>query len=136
MTDGNQLSEEAIGDLVRKLADETKTLVRQELALAQAELQEKGKRAGIGGGLFGAAGLLSVYIVGALVATAILLLSEAVVPWLAAALVAVALAAIAGVLALVGKRQADQATPPVPERAKRSAERDVETVKERGRRYG
>lgn len=48
MPDGNQLSEEATGDLVRKLADETSTLVRQELALAQAELQEKGKRAGIG----------------------------------------------------------------------------------------
>ncbi len=134
MPDGNQLSQEATSDLVRKLADETKTLVRQELALAQAELQEKGKRAGIGGALFGGAGLVSVFAVGALVATAILLLAEVVAPPLAAGIVTVVLAAIAGVLALTGKREVDQATPPVPERAQEGVQRDVETVRERAAR--
>ncbi len=134
MPDGNRLSEEAIGDLVQRLAEETRTLVRQEMGLAQAELQEKGRRAGLGGGLFGAAAVVGLYALAALVATVILLLAQAVVPWVAGAIVTVALGAVAGLLAVTGKRQVDRATPPVPERAQEGVRRDVETVKERAAR--
>lgn len=134
MADGNRLTEDSAGDLVRRLADQTSTLVRQELELAQAELKEKSKRGGIGGGLFGAAALLGLSALGAFVAAAILALSLALPAWASALIVGGALALVAGVLALVGKGQVDQATPPVPERAREGVKQDVETVREGARR--
>src|SRR3954451_17028109 len=98
-----QLRQRPAGELVKDLSTQVSTLVRQELELAKVELTAKGKQAGIGGGMFGGAGMLALYGVGALVTTAILALSTAVAGWLAALIVAVVLFAIAGVLALVGK---------------------------------
>src|SRR3954471_11257531 len=121
-------------ELVQELTTEVSTLVRKELALAQVELKEKGKRAGIGGGLFGGAGLLALYGLGALIACAILALATAVDGWLAALIVAVVLFTVAGVAALVGKRQIQQATPPAPEQAIASTKRDVQEVKEHAKR--
>lgn len=124
-----------VADLLKDFSEKTSELMRKELELARVELTEKGKRAGIGAGLFGGSGLVALYGAGALVAAAILLLASAVTAWLAALIVAVALFALAGALALTGKKQVEQATPPVPEQALDSAQQDVETVKERaGRR--
>ena len=116
------LREQPMGELFKKLSDDLSTLVRQELKLAQVEMTEKGKQAGIGAGMFGGAGVLALYGVGALVATAILALSTAVAGWLAALIVAVVLFAVGGVLALLGKARAKKASPPMPE--------TVATVKE------
>jgi uncharacterized membrane protein YqjE len=129
-----ELSDRSVGDLVERLSQQTATLVRDEMRLAQAELQEKGKRAGVGAGMFGGAGLVALYGVGALTAAAILLIGTAVEPWLAAVIVGVALLAIGGLLALTGKKQVEQATPPKPERAIESVQKDVEHVKESARR--
>ena len=123
-----------VGELFQQLSTQTATLVRQEIKLAQLELQEKGKRAGLGAGMFGGAGLVALYGVGALVAAAVLALATAVDPWLAALIVAAVLLLVAGVLALSGKRQVKQATPPVPEQALESVQRDVDEVKERAQR--
>lgn len=103
------------------------------MALAKAELPEKGKRAGLGVGMLGAAGALGLYALGALVATAILALSLAVTGWLAALIVAVILSAVAGPLALQGKNKVQEATPPVPEQATESVKEDVEWAKTRAR---
>jgi len=127
-------SDESTADLIQRATQQTQTLVRDEIRLAQLELQEKGKRAGIGAGMFGGAGGLAFYGLGALIATAILGLATAVDGWLAALIVTVVLFAIAGVLALTGKKQIEQATPPQPEEAKASAKRDVDTVKARASR--
>jgi uncharacterized membrane protein YqjE len=126
--------DQPIGELVKQLSEQTSTLVRQEMRLATVELQEKGKRAGIGAGLFGGAGLLAAYGGGALVATIILLLATAMEPWIAALIVAVVLFAIAGIVALLGKKQVDQATPPQPEQAIESTKQDVDHLKERASR--
>ncbi|MGI8438958.1 MAG: phage holin family protein, partial [Thermoleophilaceae bacterium] len=107
MADGTRLNDESASELVRKLADQTSTLVRQELAIARAELSEKVKFWGLGGGLFGVAALLALFALIVLIATAILALAEAVAPWLAALIVAVVLLLIAGVLGLVGKQQVE-----------------------------
>jgi uncharacterized membrane protein YqjE len=123
-----------MGDLVQQLSQQTAELVRQEMRLAQVELQEKGKRAGIGAGMFGGAGLVALYGVGALIAAAILLIGTALESWIAALIVAVVLLAVAGVLALLGRKQVDRATPPKPERTMESVQRDVEVVKERASR--
>lgn len=123
-----------MGELVQELSQHTAALVRQEMRLAQVELQEKGKRAGIGAGMFGGAGIVALYGAGALIAAVIVLIGTAVEPWLAALIVGVVLLAVAGVLALLGRKQVDQATPPKPERAMESVQRDVEHVKERASR--
>ena len=124
-------SEASMAELVRQLSDQTTLLARQEVALAKAELAEKGKRAGLGAGMFGGAGVAGAYAVGALVAAAILGLATAVDGWLAALIVGLVLAAVAGLLALVGKNKVQVATPPLPEEAISSTKQDVETVKAR-----
>jgi uncharacterized membrane protein YqjE len=129
-----ELSERSVGDLVQELSQQTATLVRKEMRLAQVELQEKGKRAGIGAGMFGGAGLVALYGVGAVVAAVIMLVATAIEPWISALLVGVVLLAAGGLLALLGRRQVEQATPPKPERAIESVQHDVEHVKERARR--
>ena len=123
------LDELPVSDLVQRMSQQTADLVRKELELAQVEMKEKGKRAGIGAGLFGGAGLIAAYAVGALIATAILGLAQAVDPWLAALIVTVVLFVIAGVSALVGKKQVDQATPAMPERAVEGVKEDIATIK-------
>jgi uncharacterized membrane protein YqjE len=119
----------SVGELVQHLSNQTATLVRQELRLAQAELQQKGKRVGIGAGMFGGAGLVALYGVGALIAAAVIGIGTLLEPWIAAAIVGVALLAVAGVLALSGRRQVERGTPPLPEQAIESAKRDVDEVK-------
>ena len=124
-------TDKSVAELIQQATQQTQTLVRDEIRLAQLELTEKGKRAGIGAGLFGGAGGLSIYAFGALVAGLILVLATAVDGWIAAFIVSAVLFAIAGILALTGKKQIDQATPPQPEQAIRSTQRDVDHVKAR-----
>src|SRR6059036_303479 len=95
---GSALSDRSVPELLRQLSDQTATLVRHELDLARVEFTEKGKQAGIGAGMFGAAGLVGLYAVGALTAAVILALSLAMSGWLAALIVAVVYGAVAGIL--------------------------------------
>jgi hypothetical protein len=125
--------EKPLGELVQDLSRQTSTLIRQEMRLAQAELTEKGRHAGKGAGMFGGAGLVALYGVGALIAAAILGLATVFEPWLAAAVIGVGLLIVAGILALTGKRELDEMGPPRPEAAMESVQRDVETVKARAR---
>ena len=130
----NDRTDQSLGDLAKQLSEQTGTLVRQELALARAELQEKGKRAGIGGGLLGAGGLVALYGVAALIAAVILLIATALDAWIAALIVGVVLLAVAGVLALLGRKQVQAAGPPAPERAVETVKDDVDVVKQKARR--
>ncbi|MBA3358751.1 MAG: phage holin family protein, partial [Thermoleophilaceae bacterium] len=100
----------------------------------QIEMKEKGKRAGLGAGMFGGAGVFALYGVGALIATLILVLATFLEPWIAAAIVTVVLFAIAGVLALTGKKEIEQATPAAPEQAIESTKQDVDELKGRAAR--
>jgi uncharacterized membrane protein YqjE len=125
------MNDRAVGELVQDLSRQTATLVRQELQLAQLEMKEKGKRASVGAGLFGGAGGVVFYGLGVLIAAAVLLLATALEPWIAALIVAVVLFALAGVLAISGKKQVEQASPAAPEQAIESAKKDIDEVKER-----
>ncbi len=122
-------TDEPIGALVHRLSEQIPELVRSELRLAQAELTEKGKRAGLGIGMFSAAGLLAFLGISTLVATAVLALALVLPGWAAGLIVAVLLFAGAGVAALVGKKEVEQATPPAPERTIANVREDVATVK-------
>lgn len=84
--------------------------------------------------MFGAAGLVALYGLGALVACAVMLIGEALEPWAGALIVGAVLLAAAGLLALAGREQVERATPPVPEQAIESVQDDVEEIRERARR--
>jgi uncharacterized membrane protein YqjE len=127
-------SEATTGELVTRLSGQISELVRGELALTKAELTQKAKRAGIGGGLLGAAGVLALYGFGALVITVIALLALVLPVWASALIVAVVIFIVAGILGLLGKNQIQRATPPVPENTVESVKRDVATVQERIKR--
>ena len=120
---------DSISELMKQLTEQTTRLAQKEVELAKAEMSAKGKRLGIGAGAFGGAGVVALLGLSAVVAAAILLLAEAIAPWLAALVVAVVLFAVAGVLALAGKRKVDEATPPVPERTLENVKEDVRVAK-------
>jgi uncharacterized membrane protein YqjE len=129
----DDLRDRPIGELLKQLSQETTTLVRQELDLAKAEMAVKGKRAGLGAGMFGGAGASALLGLGALTAAAIAALDSAMPLWLAALIVAVIWLAVAGVLALTGRRKVQEATPPVPEQTQQSVKEDVEWAKTHAR---
>ena len=127
------LRDRPLGDLVRQLAQETSTLVRQEVELAKAEMAEKGRRAGKGAGMLGGAGVAGLLALGALTACLIALLDLAVATWLAALIVTGLWAAVAGVLALRGREQVQEAGPPAPEQTVETVKEDVRWAKTRTR---
>ena len=127
------LNERSVPELMRQLSEQTATLVRQELELAKVELTEKGKRAGVGVGMFGAAGVVGLYALGALTAAIVLALSLAMKGWLAALIVAVIYAVVAGGLALTGKSNVQRGVPPVPEQTVATVKEDVEVAKQRAK---
>lgn len=116
-------------ELVQRATEQVSKLVRDELALAKAELTKKGKHAGVGIGLFGGAGGLAFYGLGAAIATAIILLGLAVPLWLSALIITVLLFLTAGVLALVGRSQVKRAAPLQPTEATQGIKADVDAVK-------
>lgn len=125
--------ERSVAELTKQLSDQASTLARKEVELAKAEMSLKAKRLGLGAGVFGGAGLVGILALGALTAAAILGLAEAVDAWLAALIVATAYAAIAGVLALIGRSRVQAGTPPMPEKAVENVKEDVEWTKARAR---
>jgi uncharacterized membrane protein YqjE len=125
----NDLRERGTGELLKELSDHTTTLVRQEIELAKAELGEKGKKAGLGAGMFGGAGLFAVLALAALTTCVIVALDSAMPLWLAALIPAVIYAAAAAVLALQGRSKVQEAGPPVPEQTAESVKEDVQWAK-------
>jgi uncharacterized membrane protein YqjE len=131
---GPESKEQSVGELLQQASQQMAELVRQEMRLAQAELKEKGKAAGIGAGLLGGSGVVALYAVAALLTAAVLLLATALAPWLAGLIVAAALGGLAAVLALRARKELEEAVPPVPQRAGETVQQDVEAVKESAKR--
>jgi len=123
------VTDQSVSELVQRASEQISTLVRDEIALAKAELTEKGKHAGIGVGLFGGGGVLALYGTGALIATLIAVLDLWMPLGVAALIGAVFLFLVAGVLARLGKKQVSKARPPEPKAAIDSVKADVEEVK-------
>jgi len=124
-----ELRERSVGELLKQLANETTTLMRQELELAKAEMREKAGKAGPGFGMWGAAGAMALLALGSLTAFLILALDGAMPNWLAALIVGLVYAAIAGLLYLRGKRKVDEAGSPVPEQTIETLKEDVQWAK-------
>jgi hypothetical protein len=133
MATENRQADRPVGELLRDLSEQTTTLVKQELDLAKAELTQKGRQAGMGAGMFGGAGAVGFLALGALTACFIAALDTAMSLWLAALIVAAAYAAIAGVLALLGRNRVQEATPPVPEETVDSVKEGMQWAKSRAK---
>ncbi len=117
-----------VAELVRQFSEQTSHLVRDEIRLARIEMREAGKHAGVGAGLFSGAGLFGFFGFAALVTAAIAALALVLQVWAAALIVAGALFLVAGIAALIGKRQISQADP-MPKRASQNVRRDVDELK-------
>jgi hypothetical protein len=129
--DQQATQDRSVAELARQLSLQTTDLARHEVELAKAEMLVKGKRAGIGAGMFGGAGALGLYALGALTAAIIAGIAEALPVWAAALIVAALYGAVAGILALRGRSKVQQATPPVPEQTVQSVKEDVRYTKQR-----
>jgi uncharacterized membrane protein YqjE len=125
----DELRDRPVGELLKQLANETTTLVRQELELAKAEMREKAGKAGPGFGLWGVAGVTALLALGSLTAFLILALDGAMANWLAALVVGLVYAASAAVLYLRGKRRVEEAGSPVPEQTVETVKEDVQWAK-------
>lgn len=121
----------SVGTLVKQGTEQLSELIRQELRLAQAELTRKGKQAGFGSGLFGAAGLMAFFGLACLIGAAVAAIAGPLTVWAAALIVAGGLMLLAGILALAGRSEMKRAVPPVPDETVGSVRTDLETMKER-----
>ena len=121
--------EESIGELMKDLSNDLTELVRQELRLAQAEMTERGKQAGLGIGMFGGAGLIGFLALGAFTAAFIAILATTMRTWVAALIVTVVYGLIAGALALMGRREVAEALPPAPEQTTETLKEDAQWAK-------
>jgi hypothetical protein len=122
-------AEASAGELMTQLAAQTSRLVRDEMRLAQKEFQASAKHAGIGAGLFSAAGLIALFGLGTLIAAAVAAVALVLPVWAAALIVAVVLLSAAGVAGLIGRKQAQQASP-VLQTAVANVQEDIREVKE------
>jgi uncharacterized membrane protein YqjE len=119
----------SLAELTKQLSEQTSRLARTEVELAKTEVSLKAKRLGVGAGAFGGAALIGVFALGTLTAAVILALATFMEAWVAALIVTAVYAAIAGVLALIGRSKVDEGMPPVPERAVESTKADIEETK-------
>lgn len=129
----HDLYDRPTGELLRELSQQTTDLVRQEIDLAKAEIGEKGKRAGLGAGMFGGAGLFGVFAFAALTTAIVAALQLAMPVWVAALIVAVVYGIAAAVLAQRGRQKVQEVGAPVPEQTRDSVKEDVQWAKTRMR---
>jgi hypothetical protein len=126
-----ELRDKPIGEVASDLTRDISLLVRQEIALARAEITEKGKAAGPGLGMIGGAGLLGLMAAGAATACAVLVLALFLPGWLAALIVALVLTGVAYVLAKRGKEQVQSVGAPIPTQTIETIKEDLEWAKTR-----
>ena len=118
------------GELATEVAKDMSTLVRQEIALAKAELQEEAKTAGAAFGAFGGAGFAGYFVLVFLSLAMMWALGSTMALGWAALIVAGVWAVVAGVLALLGRSKL-KAFNPKPERTIETVQEDVQWAKTR-----
>jgi hypothetical protein len=124
-----QPESQSTAELVRHLAQQTAALTRQEARLAQLEFQQKARRAGVGVGMFGAAGTLGAFGLAALLSTSGAALALVLPVWAAILVVTGAVLGVSGMLAVAGRRSIKRAAPPPPAETMGSVREDVQRLK-------
>jgi hypothetical protein len=119
---GRDVGNASVGELLGEVTRDLSTLMRQELALAKAEVREEAVKAGKAGGMLGAAGFAG-YMVLLFASIAIWQgLAEVMASGWAALIVTVVWAAAGAVLFVLGRQRMREVNP--------KPERTVETVSE------
>lgn len=124
--------ERSLGELFGELAQDTRTLISQELELAKAEYSQKASKAGKGVGVAAAGGLVAYAGLFFILAGIVLALAEVVPAWLAALLVGVIVVAV-GYLVLQKGLGDVKSTNLKPEKTIAGVKEDKQYVQERVR---
>jgi Putative Actinobacterial Holin-X, holin superfamily III len=132
--DPERTGEMTIAELLERLSGQTSRLVRQEAALAREELMTKASRAGMGTMLFGTAGVIAVYGVGAVVAGIVAALATGLPPWASALIIGVALLPASGVMVALGRRRLRRVFPLTPKTAAERLKADAGAIVESARK--
>lgn len=122
-----------VGSVIHEVVERASALARLEAELAMLELRGKIASLGIGGALVVGAGILGLFCLGFLLATAAAALAIFLDAWLALLLVGVVLLVMTGVAAAVGISILKRGVPPIPERAMNEAKLTAEALKGNGR---
>lgn len=122
-------AEAPIGVLLAQLSEQTSRLVRDEMRLAQREFIASAKHAGISAGALSIAGLTAVLGFASLITAAIAALGLVLPVWAAALIVAAVLLAIAGIAALISKKELGQASP-APDKTIANIQQDISEIKD------
>jgi hypothetical protein len=123
-------AEASPGELASEVAKDMSTLVRQEVALAKAELQQDAKTAGTAVGAFGGAGFAGYFVLVFLSLAMMWALGSTMALGWAALIVAAVWAVVAAVLALLGRSKL-KGFSPKPERTIETVKEDVQWAKTR-----
>jgi hypothetical protein len=122
------LQDASVGQLFGRLSEDFSTLIRQEVALAKAEIKEEATKAGKGAGLLGGTGLAALFALLMASFAAAWGLAEVMAPGWAFLIMAAIYAAAAGVLFVRG-RQELRTVHPVPEKTVESLKEDAQWAK-------
>ncbi|HWG00981.1 MAG TPA: phage holin family protein [Trebonia sp.] len=102
-----------VRELTVQLGEQLQRLVREETALAKAEMFASARQAALGGGLFGAAGVVGLGAWLAMVAAAIAGIAAGLPVWASALIVGGVLGMLAGGLAMLGRKRLARGVPPL-----------------------
>jgi len=125
------LRDRGVGELIKELSGQVSALARQEVELAKTELTEKGRKGAVGAGMIGGAALIGLVALGSLTAFLILVLALALPDWVAALIVTLLWAAVAGVLATQGLEKLRAMGKPVPQMTVETVKEDMQWLKNR-----
>jgi len=121
--------ERTLGQLVADATTDISSIVRNEVALAKAEMSADAKRAGLGAGMFAVAGVFAfLSLILLLIAAAYGLVAAGLAPWLAFLIVAFALLLVGAILVLVGKHNLENLKGK-PERAIKSTQDTIAAIR-------
>jgi Putative Actinobacterial Holin-X, holin superfamily III len=123
----------SIRELIDQLSEDVRGLVRAEVSVIRAELEEKVRRLAVGAALVAVAGVLGLVALGAATATAIIALANVLATWLAALIVTAVFAFVAGIVLLAGVKFLRRGVPPAPKESVDAIKEDVSWVKARAR---
>ena len=132
-TEDHHHDQRSIRELIDQLSEDARGLVRAEVGVIRAELEEKLRRLAVGAALVAVAGVLGLVVLGAATATAIIALANVLATWLAALVVTAVFAVFAGIALLVGLKILRRGVPPAPTESVGSIKEDVSWVKARAR---
>ena len=122
----------SVGALVREVAGDLSTLLRQELALAKAEVTQEAKKGGAAAGMLGGSGV-AAHLLLLFLSLAVMFGLGAVVHlgW-AALIVAAVWGVVAAVLFATGRKRLQQVEP-VPQQTVETVKEDVQWARTRTR---